>query len=190
MRASSCSGGWRFEDTARADGTLDVCQAVPERWCGAQVFFGGEWTRAGGDGCHARVGPTRRSPERIIMAKSAATKRPAATKQPAASKRPAATKSPAAKRAPRAEAPAERSRVTRMRDVPNIVTEEELDQLPDQPFAEGSVDSLDPDLRHRLVSDAAYQRYVDRGYADGYDLDDWLQAEAAIDHLLLNRRKE
>ena len=118
------------------------------------------------------------------MAKSAATKRPAATKQPAASKRPAA------KRAPATEATAVRPRVTRMHDVPNIVTEEELDQLPDQPFAEGSVDSLDPDLRHRLVSDAAYQRYVERGYADGYDLDDWLQAEAAIDHLLLNRPPE
>jgi predicted acyl esterase len=116
--------------------------------------------------------------ERIIMANSPATKRPAASKRPAAKRAPAATAGPA------------RPRASRMHDVPNLVTEDEFEQLPDQPFAESSVDAVDPDLRHRLVSEAAYQRYVDRGYADGYDLDDWLQAEAAIDHLLVNRKPE
>jgi Protein of unknown function (DUF2934) len=33
-------------------------------------------------------------------------------------------------------------------------------------------------LRHRVISEAAYYSYAQRGYADGYDLDDWLQAEA------------
>lgn len=62
----------------------------------------------------------------------------------------------------------------------------EADRVPDMPFAEGALDSLDPDLRHRLVSEAAYELYVKRGYGDGYDLDDWLQAETTVDHVLLN----
>jgi hypothetical protein len=58
----------------------------------------------------------------------------------------------------------------------------------DQPFVEGAQDSVDPDLRHRMISEVAYHRYTSRGYADGYDIDDWLQAEAEVDHLLLNPR--
>ena len=57
------------------------------------------------------------------------------------------------------------------------------------PFEEGAHDALDPDLRHRMISEAAYHRYARRGYADGYDLDDWLQAEAEVDHVAL-RAKE
>jgi hypothetical protein len=34
-----------------------------------------------------------------------------------------------------------------------------------------------------MIREAAYQRYVERGYADGHDLDDWLQAEADVEHL-------
>jgi len=56
---------------------------------------------------------------------------------------------------------------------------------PDQPFAEGARDTIDPDLRHRMISEAAYQLYAERGYSDGYDVDDWLAAEAEVDHLLL-----
>jgi hypothetical protein len=72
------------------------------------------------------------------------------------------------------------------RSVP-IIEENESEQLPDQPFAEGGQDTLDADLRHRMISEAAFHRYAGRGYADGYDMDDWLQAEAEVDHLLLNR---
>lgn len=73
------------------------------------------------------------------------------------------------------------------RSVPIIAPESESEQLPDQPFAEGTQDVLDPDLRHRMISEAAFHRYTQRGYAEGYDIDDWLQAEAEVDHLLLNR---
>jgi hypothetical protein len=59
---------------------------------------------------------------------------------------------------------------------------------PDQPFAEGVQNAIDPDLRYRMISEAAYNLYQDRGYADGYELDDWLQAEAAVDHLLVGAR--
>jgi hypothetical protein len=57
---------------------------------------------------------------------------------------------------------------------------------PDRPFEEGVRDSIDADLRHRLISEAAFDLYVKRGYADGYDLEDWLDAEERIDHMLLN----
>src|SRR5512144_166449 len=57
----------------------------------------------------------------------------------------------------------------------------------DRPFEEGAHDVVDPDLRHRMISEAAYALYVGRNYADGYDLDDWLAAEDAVDHILLER---
>jgi len=57
---------------------------------------------------------------------------------------------------------------------------------PDQPFEEGVHDMIDPDLRHRLISEAAFEMYCRRGFADGYDVEDWLSAEAQVDHLLLN----
>lgn len=71
---------------------------------------------------------------------------------------------------------------------PRPVPVEEPDEVAvDTPFAEGKDDALDPDLRHRLISERAYARYCERGYADGYDLDDWLEAEAEVDHTLLHR---
>jgi hypothetical protein len=73
--------------------------------------------------------------------------------------------------------------------VPTFGVEDQSDDAPDQPFAEGAQDTLDPDLRHRMISESAYHRYVERGYADGYDLDDWLEAEAAVDHVVLNRER-
>ncbi|HVC10288.1 MAG TPA: DUF2934 domain-containing protein [Burkholderiales bacterium] len=38
--------------------------------------------------------------------------------------------------------------------------------------------------RQALVRQAAYQRYLQRGGADGRDLDDWLAAEAEVDAML------
>ena len=69
-----------------------------------------------------------------------------------------------------------------------LAADDEGEQGPDQPFAAGAQDTIDPDLRHRMISEIAYHRYVERGYADGYDLDDWLQAEGDVDHVLLNPR--
>jgi len=68
-----------------------------------------------------------------------------------------------------------------------IIDVEAPEVTSEQPFAEGAHDAIDADLRHRMISEAAYRRYAQRGYADGYDLDDWLQAEAEVDHLLLQR---
>ena len=55
----------------------------------------------------------------------------------------------------------------------------------DTPFEEGAHDAIDPDLRHRMISEAAYYMYQQRGYVDGYDVDDWLQAEVQVDHMAI-----
>ncbi len=70
---------------------------------------------------------------------------------------------------------------------PVPIQSQDCDPAPDTPFAVGTESEIDADLRHRLISDAAYARYCKRGYADGYDVEDWLDAEAEVDHLLLNR---
>ena len=75
--------------------------------------------------------------------------------------------------------------------VPGIVDTLEADEdVVDTPFEEGVHDKLDPDLRHRMISEAAYHLYAQRGYIDGYHLDDWLQAEAQIDHVSLRPGRE
>lgn len=71
--------------------------------------------------------------------------------------------------------------------VPIVEPPDDLDLALDQPFVEGAQDTLDPDLRHRLVSEAAYASYVARGCVDGYDVEDWLAAEGEVDHLLVGR---
>lgn len=35
--------------------------------------------------------------------------------------------------------------------------------------------------RQRMIADAAYHRAQARGFAPGYELDDWLEAEAEVD---------
>src|SRR5512135_3601260 len=75
-----------------------------------------------------------------------------------------------------------RARQPRSASVP--VRDDEGGSVPDRPFAEGAQDTTDPALRHRMIGEAAYRRYVERGYADGHDLDDWLQAEADVERLL------
>jgi len=41
-----------------------------------------------------------------------------------------------------------------------------------------AVDELE--LRQRRIAEAAYYRAVDRGFASGYEWDDWLAAEAEL----------
>lgn len=73
------------------------------------------------------------------------------------------------------------------RSVPIVAMEPDELVLPDQPFEEGAQDAINPELRHRMISEAAYALYAARGYADGYDIEDWLVAEAEVDHVLLSR---
>ena len=72
----------------------------------------------------------------------------------------------------------------RSRGAVEIIEQDE--GVPEMPFEEGARDMLDPDLRHRMISEAAYHLYAQRGYTDGYDQDDWLQAEAQVDHTTLS----
>ena len=74
--------------------------------------------------------------------------------------------------------------------VATIVPELEIERFPDQPFVAGASDELDPDLRHRLISEAAYQRQAARGYDEGYEGEDWLEAEAGIDHIVVGTKRE
>lgn len=42
--------------------------------------------------------------------------------------------------------------------------------------------ALSMEQRETMIREAAYYHYVNRGYAPGGDLDDWLAAEAEIEH--------
>ena len=75
---------------------------------------------------------------------------------------------------------------TRPHGVPILGPDSVTDEAPDQPFAEGVADQLDPDLRHRLISEAAFQHQVERGYNSDYEDDDWRDAEGEVDHVVLN----
>lgn len=74
--------------------------------------------------------------------------------------------------------------------VATILPQGETERFPDQPFVEGAKDELDPDLRHRMISEAAFHRQAERGYDEGYDRDDWLEAEAGIDHIVIGPKPE
>ena len=67
------------------------------------------------------------------------------------------------------------------------ILDESAENGAELPFEEGARDVIDPDLRHRMISETAYGMYVQRGYEDGHDQEDWLAAEAAVEHLLLRR---
>jgi hypothetical protein len=43
-------------------------------------------------------------------------------------------------------------------------------------------------MRQNMIGEAAYYRYVHRGYAPGHDLDDWLEAEADFERTSVRRQ--
>lgn len=58
----------------------------------------------------------------------------------------------------------------------------------DVSLEEDTKGEIGDELRHRMISEAAYQLYAERGYVDGLELDDWLQAEAEVDRMLGGQR--
>jgi len=48
--------------------------------------------------------------------------------------------------------------------------------------------SITAEERRRMIEESAYARFERGGYAHGHDLDDWLAAEAQVDHLIADRR--
>jgi len=65
-------------------------------------------------------------------------------------------------------------------------SETEAAEQPVPPVAESAQGEIDPQMRHRMVSEAAYRLYARRGYVEGFELEDWLQAEAEVDRQLGN----
>ena len=56
-------------------------------------------------------------------------------------------------------------------------------------FSEDTQTEMDEDLRHRMISEAAYHLYEQRGYLDGFELEDWFQAEAEVGRIFSDRNK-
>jgi len=52
---------------------------------------------------------------------------------------------------------------------------------PEPPEAESVQAGVDAEARQRMIREAAYEKYVQRGYVEGFELEDWLQAEAEVD---------
>lgn len=52
------------------------------------------------------------------------------------------------------------------------------DAMPDAAFV------VAPEARNRMIAEAAYYLAERRGFAPGYELEDWLEAEAEIDSAL------
>jgi len=60
---------------------------------------------------------------------------------------------------------------------------------PAQPrFEMPPASSPSPEDRQRLIGEAAYRRFAQRGYAHGHDMEDWFAAEAEVDRA--TRRKD
>jgi hypothetical protein len=43
---------------------------------------------------------------------------------------------------------------------------------------------VDAEIRNRMIAEAAYYRAEARGFATGYELEDWLEAQAEVDRSL------
>ena len=70
-----------------------------------------------------------------------------------------------------------------MRTVPKSEAEQQTKPV----FSELAQSEMDEDLRFRMISETAYNLYARRGYVDGFELDDWFQAEADVDRMLGDR---
>ena len=51
-------------------------------------------------------------------------------------------------------------------------------------YGTDAMPDIDSDVRYRMISEAAYHRYLDRGCVEGFDVDDWLAAEADVEREL------
>ena len=66
-------------------------------------------------------------------------------------------------------------------------SETQAPEQPEPPAEESAQGEIDPQVRHRMISEAAYRLYARRGYVEGFELEDWLQAEAEVDRQLGSR---
>lgn len=56
-----------------------------------------------------------------------------------------------------------------------------------KPRARNLTAEINPEIRYRMIAEAAYLRAEQRGFNDGDPLEDWLAAEHEIDLLLAER---
>ncbi|HZQ61088.1 MAG TPA: DUF2934 domain-containing protein [Casimicrobiaceae bacterium] len=68
------------------------------------------------------------------------------------------------------------------------VDEEERSPAAQPSVREPVAGPIDSTERHRRICETAYELYAQRGYADGYDVEDWLRAEVLVDQSLLDSR--
>ena len=54
----------------------------------------------------------------------------------------------------------------------------------DAPASRATHPGLDPQMRHEMISQAAYFHAEQRGFAGGGEMDDWLEAERDIERTL------
>lgn len=87
-----------------------------------------------------------------------------------------ATGVPKAKAAPKAKLPS--TRVTR---APSVKPRARAAGVEERPSA-GPV--LSPEERQKLIAQAAYFRAEKRGFAPGYELQDWIEAEIEVQRLI------
>ena len=62
--------------------------------------------------------------------------------------------------------------------------ESNIENAADVSVRESLRQRIDPELRYRMISERAFEFYVARGYADGNDMDDWLEAEKQVESML------
>lgn len=55
---------------------------------------------------------------------------------------------------------------------------------------ETQIQTVSEDTRQKLISEAAYFKSMNRNFAQGYEQEDWLEAEQEIDNQLASTSKE
>ena len=58
------------------------------------------------------------------------------------------------------------------------------DSKPSAPPATAKREQVSPDMRRAMIAESAYLRAERRGFAPGYEAEDWLAAEVEVDTLL------
>ena len=76
----------------------------------------------------------------------------------------------------------------RVSRAPPSAVEENRTSAPDRTVVEPAIAPINSIERYRRISDTAYALYAERGYVDGYDVEDWLRAETIVDQSLLEPR--